>query len=112
MRDQIRLDYHMNNGEMEYIMCAANYYDDHKDHEMQPYNIDTGFVICGWRHGSCGMSYMAANTNAVVWDNCVQGFLTNKNRFLTRKEALDLVRSNGQLKNKLIGGVLTSEDLW
>lgn len=42
----------------------------------------------------------------------VQGFLTTKNRFLNRAEALELVQHTGQLNKPLIGGVLTSEDLW
>lgn len=111
MIDKKRLEAHLNNGEREYVMCAANYYDDGKDHKFQPYNIDKGYVICGWRHSCCGNSYIAAS-NEKRWDDCEQGFLTNKNRFLTRAEAYELVIENGQLKNKLIGGVLTSEDLW
>lgn len=112
MKDLIRLDAHLNNGMVEYVMCSANYYDDNLDHSFQPYNIDKGFVICGWRHSCCGMAYMAANKEAKTWDHCIQGFLTNKNRFLTRAEALDLVKVNGQLTKPLIGGMLTSEDLW
>ena len=42
----------------------------------------------------------------------IQGFLTTKNRFLTREEAYALVKETGQLKQPLIGGMLTSEDLW
>lgn len=112
MIDSIRLNAHLNNGKPEYIMCAANHYNDGCDHLMQPYNIDKGFVICGWRHPNCGYSYLAANSTANRWDDCVQGFLTNKNRFLTRDEAFELVKTNGQLKEDLIGSVLTSEDLW
>lgn len=48
-----------------------------------------------------------------IWsEKTTQGFLTTKNRFLTRSEALELVIENGQLKKPLIGSVLTSEDLW
>ena len=110
--DNDRLNNHLNNGKQEYVMCAANYYYDKTCHPHQPYNIDEGFVICGWRHACCGSSYMAANLDANRWDNCIQGFLTNKNRFLTRGEALELVKSNGQLKQGIIGRELTSEDLW
>jgi hypothetical protein len=112
MIDTKRLESHLNNGETEWVMCAANYYNDNIDHPFQPFNIDKGFVVCGWRHGCCGMTYMALNPSAKRWDDCVQGFLTTKNRFLTRAEALTLVKENGQLKNNLIGGELTSEDLW
>jgi hypothetical protein len=58
------------------------------------------------------MTYIALNPNAKRWDNCVQGFLTTKNRFLTRAEALELVTSTGQLTKPIIFGELTSEDLW
>jgi len=112
MIDEMRLKAHLNNGLPEYIMCSANYYDDGKDYPFQPYNIDKGFVICGWRHSNCGASYLAANGETKIWDNCIQGFLTNKNRFLNREESLKLVQENGQLKRPLIGGILTSEDLW
>ena len=47
MIDKIRLDSHLNNGKIEYVMCAAMYYNDGKDHLFQPYNIDKGFIICG-----------------------------------------------------------------
>ncbi len=112
MIDKFRLDLHLNNGEREYVMCAANYHDDGIDHIHQPFNINTGFVIGGWRHGNVGASYMAANKDAKNWHDAIQGFLTTKNRFLTRAEALELVKSNGQLTKPLLGGELTSEDLW
>jgi len=112
MIDSKRLEAHLNNGKTEYVMCAANYYDDGNDHSYQPYNIDKGFVVCGWRHPCCGMSYLALNKDAKRWDDCIQGFLTTKNRFLNRREALELVKETGQLKGDIIGGELTSEDLW
>lgn len=42
----------------------------------------------------------------------VQGFLTSAGRFVDRKEGEVVARESGQLKGKLIGSVLTSEDLW
>jgi len=112
MKDTIRLNQHLANGNVEHVMCAANYYNDETDHEYQPYNIDKGFVIGGWRHPCIGQAYMSANKEAKRWDNCTQGFLTDKNRFLDRSEALELVKENGQLTKPIIGGELTSEDLW
>jgi len=114
MIDKLRLDAHLANGKTEYVMCAANYLNDGQDHHFQPYNINKGFVICGWRHPCCGGSYLAANPQATMWDGpgWTQGFLTTKNRFLTRKEALELVILTGQHSGNIIGGVLTSEDLW
>jgi hypothetical protein len=112
MIDKIRLDQHLRNGKIEYVMCSANYYDDGLDYKHKPYNIDKGFVLCGWRHGCVGESYLALNHEAKRWDHCIQGFLTTKNRFLNREEALILVLENNQLKQPLIGGELSSEDLW
>lgn len=107
MIDEVRLKAHLENGEREYVMCAANYVNDDIDHLFKPYNIDKGLVYCGWRHASIFETMPKGTPH-----NCTQGFLTNKNRFLTRAEALELVRSNGQLPGDTIGGVLTSEDLW
>jgi hypothetical protein len=46
-------------------------------------------------------------------DDKDQGFLDADGRFLTRKQALNNAVANGQIKNgKLIGSILTSEDLW
>lgn len=112
MIDTKRLEAHLKNGEVEYVMCAANCYDDGIDHDFKPYNVDKGFVVCGWRHPNAGESYMILNPTAKRWDHCIEGFLTTKNRFLTRSEALELVKENGQLKSPIIGGELTSEDLW
>lgn len=107
MIDKIRLNNHMNNGEPEYIMCAAIYFDDGEDYVYKPYNIDKGLVYCGWRH-PCIFETMPKEHKS----RSIQGFLTTKNRFLTRDEALILVRKTGQLKGGIIGGILTSEDLW
>lgn len=41
-----------------------------------------------------------------------QGFLTSKGRFVSRKEAEKIARECGQVTGRLIGGELTSEDLW
>lgn len=111
MIDIERLNNHLNNGKIEYVMCAANYHNDGIDHMFQPYNIDKGFIIGGWRHPCCGNSYLASS-GFNNYHDCIQGFLTTKNRFLTRSEALQLVISTGQLQKDIIGSQLTSEDLW
>nr|DAL31682.1 MAG TPA_asm: hypothetical protein [Caudoviricetes sp.] len=38
-------------------------------------------------------------------------FYTSKGRFVTREEGLEIARAAGQV-DKIIGGVLTSEDLY
>lgn len=102
----------------EYILCAAIWY---KDFEMpknanQVKNIDKGVVLCGHRHGHI-ISQMIAITGkrtCTFGENAtgesVQGFLTNKNRFLNRKEAHKLFVENGgkpEFKDELY-----SEDLY
>lgn len=110
MKDEIRLEQHMNNGKVEYVMCSAIWIDDGIDYYYQPYNIDKGLVYCGHRH-SCIIQQIPSEIKKQF--HGIQGFLTTKNRFLTREEALELVKENGQLPSgKIIGGVLTSEDLW
>ena len=112
MIDQIRLDAHMANGKTEYVMCAANWVNDEKQYAMQPFNCESGRVFCGWRHPCIFQQYRERYPQETFGKSETQGFLTTKNRFLTRSEALVLVRENGQLKQPLIGGMLTSEDLW
>lgn len=108
MIDKERLEAHMNNGETEYVMCAAVHVSDLISHPHQPFNIDDGLVYCGWRHPSVLAQIPRSKDEQLQ----TQGFLTTKNRFLNREEALELVKQNGQLKKELIGGMLTSEDLW
>ena len=43
----------MINNEGEYILCAANHFDDGKVYVHVPTNIKTGFVVCGQRHHNC-----------------------------------------------------------
>jgi len=42
----------------------------------------------------------------------VQGFMTSKNRFVDRAEAERVARAAGQVTGEILGGELTSEDLW
>lgn len=84
----------------EYVLCAAIHYLDGKTHEHQPKNIDTGFVICGWRHSS-----IIATVSSVVGiktrrGHSVQGFITSTNRFLDRKEAAEVAYENGQIPKR------------
>ena len=41
-----------------------------------------------------------------------QGFLTDSGQYLTRDQGEEHARACGQLNKPIIGGVLTSEDLW
>lgn len=107
----------------ERIICSANYYDDGIKHIHVPVNISTGFITCGHRHHNCigtfaqivGFPY---NENGLkLMRTEVQGFLTNTNRFVDRKEAYkiafgadQIIGPNKGYPENSIG--LTSEDLY
>ena len=50
MIDKKRLKEHLNNGKIEYVMCASNWIDDGIDYLYKPYNINKGIVYNGIRH--------------------------------------------------------------
>lgn len=89
----------------EYILCAAL-----KRHNAKDVNLpnDLPTIEIGLRHfdirdrfpGECSMSM----------DD--QGFLTSHGRFVSRKEAEKIARECGQIEGNIIGGELTSEDLY
>lgn len=66
----------------EIVICAAIWVQDGKKRPYQPTNIPSGTVFCGLRHPSI-LSQLAAYGIAHK-NRSVQGFLTSKNRFLTR----------------------------
>jgi hypothetical protein len=88
----------------EKIICAAIWYKDFplvKDDINsigfeRPINCDRGMVFCGHRHHNC-MYQMIAITGKYQHEmgEEVQGFLTNKNRFVNRKEAAIIHKANG-----------------
>ena len=103
-------------GKKEYILCAANHYDDGEKQIHGPKNIESGFVICGRRHHNCisifaqmvGFPY---NENGLKLMNTeIQGFLTNTDRFVDRKEAAQIALDSGQIKEEV--KKLFSEDLY
>lgn len=97
----------------EIVICAAIWVQDDKKRPYQPTNIPSGTVFCGLRHPSI-LSQLAAY--GIAHENrSVQGFLTSKNRFLTREEASELVRNNNQemvVDRNAIREQLYSEDLY
>jgi hypothetical protein len=101
----------------EYIVCSAIYYQDGIKRPHQPSNIKTGIVVAGLRHHNCLITlYSLLGDNYDVRkcgpDN--QGFITNKDRFVHRKEALTIATKRNQLictpHNPRIG--LFSEDIF
>lgn len=94
----------------EYILCSAVWFDDGKKYEHQPKNIETGYVVCGRRHHNCFalLSYLA--DGGYIKDEKEQGFLTNTDRFVDRKEAVQIALASGQIQEPK--HYLFSEDLW
>ena len=107
----------------EYILTAANYYNDNKKHEHQPNNIEIEFVICGRRHHNCigTFAQIAGFPYNEFWTKVshseIQGFITNTDRFVNRKEAYQIAYNSNQIigpnKGYSTNAIrLTSEDLY
>jgi len=92
----------------EDIRCAAIHYNDGKEYPHQPRNIDSGYVLCGLRHHNCFV--MRNDINDGKRRNTRQGFLTSKDRFVTRKEAVQIALDAGQIPEPV--DILFSEDLY
>ncbi len=101
----------------EFIICAANYYNDGQKHLQQPKNIEIGFVIFGRRHlNACYLISLIKNSHTFHKTE-KKGFITNTNRFVDRKEAYkiafeadQIIGPNKGCPTNEIG--LTSEDLY
>lgn len=100
----------------EYILCAANYYDDGSVQVHKPTNITTGFITCGQRHHNCistfaqivGFPYTKKGLKIMRTE--IEGFLTSRNRFVDRKEGGEIAFKAGQ--TKILIDKLYSEDLY
>lgn len=93
----------------QYILCAAIYYNDGKEHQSQPNNIKTGYVICGRRHHNCIHTFLALGLEHPK-TTAIQGFLTNDNLFVDRVEAAKIAYVAGQVQEQ--HKILISEDLY
>jgi hypothetical protein len=99
----------------EYIICAAIWFQDGNKHEHQPVNIETGFVVCGRRHHNCYIIVSIIRNESYKvseYGKNIQGFLTNKNRFVDRKEAMTIALEANQVINPYAGYNLFSEDIY
>lgn len=115
----------------EFILCAAIYINDGKQHSEQPVNIDIGFVICGRRHNNCYQtikSLTQLSVNDVYGDlfknmsdveiRRHQGFITSLDRYVDRKEAWKIAVANNQVQYGLTASengedsILISENLY
>ena len=106
----------------EKIICSAIWYKDFpliKDEELKgfcrPLNCEKGMVFCGHRHHNC-MYQMIAISGKYQHQagEEIQGFLTNKNRFVNRKEAFVIAEKNNQIIDikQATSNSLYSEDLY
>ncbi len=99
------------NKKVTYITCSAIWFKNDIKYDHQPFNIKTGFVICGHRHHNCFMTAYILNKDKKL-NNVkeIQGFMTSDNNFVDRKEAAQIAFQAGQIdemKSKLF-----SEDLY
>jgi hypothetical protein len=96
----------------EYILCAAIHFDDGKKYRLQPKNIETGLVLCGWRHG-CIFPQIGGlvkeRKDLGIFEKS-QGFITNFNRYVERKEGGEIAFKAGQTSE--LKETLYSEDLY
>lgn len=102
----------------EYILCSAVHYNDGKAYGHQPKNITLGLVIAGRRHHNCITtlsSLMGGAYDKRLAGQDSQGFITNRDRFVTRSEAYMIAREASQLLHDMhdkSNPRLISEDVW
>lgn len=99
----------------EKILCAATWFDDGKKHNFQPKNIETGLVVMGFNHAmifqTIGGSVKERQELGI--HEREQGFVTTYQRFVDRKEALEIAKREGQIVKKYgLQSLLFSEDLF
>jgi len=94
----------------EIILCAACLYKNRIKYISQPSNIKDGIVTLGYRHGEAIKMMDLLFPNIKWCENSVQGFLSSKNRFLTRVEAMQIAYKAKQVEE--LGCALISEDLY
>jgi len=105
----------------ERIICAAVWYKEIPIKKEIPYaytnpiNCPIGLVFCGHRHAQCIYTKCVVTglRDAESGEN-EQGFLTSKNRFVTREEALIIALRENQIMDikEIHGNRLFSEDLY
>lgn len=101
----------------ERILCAAVHVDDLVERKNQC--VPTGYVVCGRRHSDCYITLKIIDSSlANVKGRDSQGFMTSKNRYVDRIEALAIAIEQDQIWHKMFkkGEVnevgLISEDLY
>lgn len=95
-----------------YILCAAIHFEDDLFHDHQPKNILTGFVVCGRRHNNVynTLKVLEIDRHEYLTLESTQGFITSDDRFVDRKEAVEIALAAGQISEPK--KQLYSEDLY
>lgn len=89
---------------METILCAAIWYDDGKHYSHQEiYGVDSGFVICGFRHYNIIGVFPTNNKhrNDEKEYKTIQGFITSCGRFVNREKAAKMAYESGQIREQV-----------
>jgi len=96
----------------EYILCPAVWFDDGKQYSNQPKNVNSGVVLCGWRHHSIfpQIDIGIKNKDEIGIYEREQGFITNLNRFIGREESAKIAYIANQIDKPV--KKLFSEDLY
>jgi hypothetical protein len=99
---------------LERILCSAIHYPEENTAVHKPRNITEGIVLCGFRHSDVIGQFSALTGRRTNIVPHTQGFLTSKNRFVNREEALEIAEKAGQIPEtvEIRGGRLYSEDLY
>jgi len=104
----------------EFIVCSAIWYKDISlinnnipSDLLRPFNCDRGIVFCGLRHPHClyQMVAMTGKRQCEAGEE-IQGFITNKWRFIDRIEGLEIAKVADQIITSYNLHQLHSEDLW
>jgi len=100
----------------EYILCAAIWFDNKVKYPNQPENIETGIVFCGFKHAAIYQQVCSISGGDFLMKTMHEngGFLTNKNRYVSREEALKIAIDAHQINdiNKIKRGNLSSGNLY
>ncbi len=103
---------------MERIYSAAIWYKDLPTPKYKPINIESGLVVEGHRHADIirTMVNLLGKRTCTNGEDCAgeseQGFVTNKNRFVNRVEAMKIARDANQIIAETTFPELYSEDLY
>ncbi len=94
---------------IEIPIIAAIWYPDESTPFNKVNNVE-GVVLCGFRHGHIMGQFYSLTSKRTPTVKHVQGFLTNKNNFVDRKEAHKMWLDAG--KTAEFSDELYSEDLY